>query len=387
MHDAPPASPALLPAGFDDKLPPTAEAEARSVATMLDLFAAYGYQRVDAPLAEFEDSLLAGSGQAVADQCFRVLDPDSRRMMALRADFTPQIARIAGSRLADAPRPLRLSYAGACLRVAAAQIAAERQVDQVGIELIGCDTPKADAEMVALAAESLAAIGLTRVTFDLTMPRLVPSLLDASDLAPAARLQVERALDRKDAAQVRAHAGPLADVLESLLLSAGRPARALAALADAALPPAASRQAARLAETVAAISARSPTLTLTVDPVEGRGFPYHTGICVAVFAPGRHEELGRGGRYLCGGEPATGLTLYADAVLRAAPPPPPRPRLYVPAGVAPDQAGLLRARGHATVMGLDPVPDPAAEAARLGCDAWLGPAGPVAVAAPKQDDA
>ncbi len=383
MHDPLPASPALLPAGFDDKLPPAAEAEARSVATLLEVFATHGYQRVEPPMAEFADTLLSGSGQAVAEQCFRVLDPESRRMLALRADITPQIARIATTRLAAMPRPLRLSYAGPCLRVAATPMAAERQVDQVGIELIGPDSPRADAEMVALAAEALAAIGLTRVSFDLTMPRLVPALLDDAALPGPARAQVERALDRKDVAQVRAHAGAMAPVLEALLLSAGRPARALAALAAAALPPKAAALAARLAETVAAINARSPGLTLTVDPVEERGFPYHTGACVAVFAPGRHEELGRGGRYLCGGEAATGLTLYADAVLRAASAPPRRTRIFLPLEAPPDLAQALRDAGHATVQGLEATADPGGEAARLGCDAWLGPTGPVFLSQPE----
>lgn len=383
MHDPLPASPALLPAGFDDKLPPIAEAEARSVATLLEVFATHGYQRVEAPLAEFADTLLAGSGQAVAGQCFRVLDPESRRMLALRADITPQIARIASTRLAAAPRPLRLSYAGSCLRVAASPIAAERQLDQVGIELIGHDSPQADAEMVALAAEALAAIGLTRVSFDLTVPMLVPALLDHAALPAPARSQVVHALDRKDVAQVRAHAGPLATVLESLLLSAGRPSRALAALAVAALPPDAAALATRLAETITTITARSPGLTLTVDPVEARGFPYHTGVCVAVFAPGRHEELGRGGRYLCGGEAATGVTLYADAVLRAAAALPRRTRILLPPEAPAEPARRLRAEGHATVQALDPTPDPAAEAARLGCDAWLGSDGPVFLANPR----
>ena len=99
--------PALLPAGLRDLLPPEAETEAAAVETLMDLFAAHGYQRVKPPLLEFEDSLFAGSGQAVADQTFRLMDPVSHRMMGLRADTTPQVARIATTRLASAPRPLR----------------------------------------------------------------------------------------------------------------------------------------------------------------------------------------------------------------------------------------------------------------------------------------
>ena len=156
MSDDVPNHRALLPAGLRDLLPPDAETEAASVEALMEVFAAHGYQRVKPPLLEFEDSLLAGSGAAVAEQTFRLMDPESQRMMGLRADTTPQVARIATTRLAHAPRPLRLSYAGQCLRVRGTQLAPDRQIAQAGIELIGCDNPAADAEIVLVGAEALA---------------------------------------------------------------------------------------------------------------------------------------------------------------------------------------------------------------------------------------
>src|ERR1700758_4252927 len=160
-------NPALLPAGLRDLLPPEAETEASAVEALMTVFAAHGYQRVKPPLLEFEDSLLTGSGVAVAEQTFRLMDPESQRMMGLRADTTPQVARIATTRLAHAPRPLRLSYAGHCLRVRGTQLAPDRQVGQAGIELIGCDSPAADAEVVLVGWEALASLGLERMSFDL----------------------------------------------------------------------------------------------------------------------------------------------------------------------------------------------------------------------------
>ena len=159
MTDDLPNHRALLPAGLRDLLPPDAETEAAAVEALMEVFAAHGYQRVKPPLLEFEDSLLAGSGAAVAEQTFRLMDPDSQRMMGLRADTTPQVARIATTRLASAPRPLRLSYAGQCLRVRGTQLAPDRQIAQAGIELIGRDSPAADAEIVLVGAEALAAVG------------------------------------------------------------------------------------------------------------------------------------------------------------------------------------------------------------------------------------
>ncbi|CAH2599674.1 ATP phosphoribosyltransferase regulatory subunit [Rhodovastum atsumiense] len=382
MTDDRPLNPALLPAGLRDLLPPEAETEATSVEAIMDAFAAHGYQRVKPPLLEFEESLLGAAGAAVADQTFRLMDPDSHHMMGVRADMTPQVARIATTRLSHAPRPLRLSYAGQCLRVRSAGLATERQVAQAGIELIGPDSPDADAEIAAVGAEALAAVGLTRVSFDLTLPPFVPTLLDEAGFTAEAGASLGRALDRKDAAAVTELGGSLAGTLTDLLLAAGPAERALAALEAAALPPGARALAKRLAATVAAIRARAPGLRLTIDPVEFRGFRYHTGVTLTVYAPGRHEELGRGGRYLCGDtEPATGLTLYPDAVLRAAPPRAPKPRVYVPVEADATRAAALRAEGYATVAGLEAVADPAAEARRLACTHVLIAGGLTALAA------
>jgi ATP phosphoribosyltransferase regulatory subunit len=366
MNDNSP-NPALLPAGLRDLLPPEAETEADAVEAVMDTFAAHGYQRVKPPLLEFEDSLLAGSGADVADQTFRLMDPDTRRMMGLRADMTPQVARIATTRLAHAPRPLRLSYAGQCLRVHGGQLAPERQVAQAGIELIGADSPEADAEIVLVGAEALGAVGLTRLSFDLTLPPLVPALLDEADVPAQLRAPLSHALDRKDAAAVTRLGGKLARTLTDLLLAAGAAEGALAALRAAALPPGGRAIADRLGATVAAIRQRAPALKLTVDPIEFRGFRYHTGVCMTIFAPGRHEELGRGGRYICGeNEPATGLTLYPDAVLRAAPLRQAKPRVFL-AQATPAEAAQLRDGGYATVAALADAADANAEARRLGC--------------------
>ncbi len=368
MTDDLPNNPALLPAGLRDLLPPEAETEAAAVEALMEVFAQHGYERVKPPLLEFEDSLFAGSGAAVAEQTFRLMDPESQRMMGLRADTTPQVARIATTRLARAPRPLRLAYAGQCLRVRGSQLAPDRQIAQAGVELIGSDAPAADAEIVLVGAEALAAAGLTRMSFDLTLPTLVPALLDDAGIAGPSRTALARALDRKDAAAVARHGGALAPTLIDLLLAAGRADGALAALETARLPEPARDLADRLADTVAAIRARAPLLRLTIDPVEFRGFRYETGVSLTVFAPGRHEELGRGGRYLCGeSEPATGLTLYPDAVLRAAPGRKPRPRLYVPLGADAAEAVQFRRLGYATIAALDGAGDAEAEARRLGC--------------------
>ncbi|MBV1832794.1 ATP phosphoribosyltransferase regulatory subunit [Novacetimonas pomaceti] len=368
MTDDPPLNPALLPAGFVDVLPPAAEAEADGLESLMRVFAAHGYDRVSPPLLEFEETLLTGSGAAVAEQTFRVMDPDTRRMMALRPDMTPQIARIAATRLARRPRPLRLSYAGACVMMGSPSRETDRQILQAGIELIGPDTPVADAEIVALGAEGLKVLGVPNVSFDLTMPPLTTALLAGGTFTPATRSALLRALDRKDAAAVARYGGALAPILTELLYAAGPARRALEVLSRVSLPPAARAQSDRLAATVATIEERVPGIRLTVDPVEFRGWQYHTGVCVTVYALGRQEELGRGGRYRSNDdEPACGLTLRPDTILRVAPPRESRTRVFVPWGTEPEVAQDLRTQGYATVAALGEMAIPVAEAQRLGC--------------------
>jgi len=366
MNQTPFNHPALLPAGLHDVLPPEAELEARSVEAIMDCFAAHGYQLVKPPIVEFEDSLFSGSGAAVAEQTFRFMDPDSQRMMGLRADTTPQIARLAATRLNNAPRPLRLAYAGQCLRVRGSHLAPERQIAQAGIELVGPDTAQADAEIILTSAEALAAVGLPNVSFDLTVPRLVLHLLETADLVEHAALT--RALDRKDNAGVIRFGEAIADVLLELLQACGPADHVLPKLLQIRLPEVAQAQVIRMAETCAAVRANKADLQLTLDPVEFRNYQYHTGVCMTVFAPGSQWELGRGGRYLCSDlEPATGITLYPDTIVRVAPPPKLRERLYLPFGTAPQHAAACRAQGFATIAALAPEADPLKEAVRLAC--------------------
>src|SRR5262245_9963600 len=165
----------LLPAGLADVLPGDAAFEAAMVERVIAVFAAWGYDRVKPPLIEFEDSLLSGPGAAMAAHTFRLMDPVSHRMMGLRADITPQVARIAASRLKNSPRPLRLSYAGQVLRVKGEQMRPERQIGQAGIELIGAESAAADAEAVLLAAEALKQLGVAQLVVELNAPMLAVS--------------------------------------------------------------------------------------------------------------------------------------------------------------------------------------------------------------------
>jgi ATP phosphoribosyltransferase regulatory subunit len=367
---------ALLPAGMTDALPPHAAFEAETVERLMASFAAYGYERVKPPLIEFEDSLLASGGAALAAQIFRLMDPESHRMLALRPDMTLQVARIAATRLANSPRPLRLGYAGQVVQVKGSQLRPERQFGQVGAEIVGAAAPCADAEVILMAAEAIEALGLTDLTVDLGVPTLVPSVLVGLDLDAETNARLRTALDRKDMVEVGAMAPVVgretAALLSGLVVATGPAEEALAALMKAPLPPAAAAERAALADVFACVRAGAPELTLSIDPVENRGFEYHTGVTFTLFERNVRGELGRGGRYVAGngdgrGEPATGVTLFMDSVLRAIPARKRPSRLFLPLGTATDDGRRLRRDGWITIGGLQPTSEPEVEALRLEC--------------------
>jgi len=374
---------ALLPAGLHDLLPPDAEREAVLVDRAMAVFRGYGYERVKPPLVEFEDSLLSGVGRAWSLQSFRLLDPESQRMMAVRADMTLQVARLASSRLLQAPRPLRLCYSGEVLRVGGAQLSPERQFRQIGCEMFGSLEPAADAEIIVLAHSALSKIGVRGLSIDLNLPTIVPTIFAAYGIAGAEERRLASALAHRDVAAARAapNVGPL---LAALLDVAGPADVAVAKLGGIELPPAAEASRARLVETIRLIRLANPGLVLTVDPLERQGFEYQTGLSFTIFARGARRELGRGGRYRSGGdfdsetgaakgEPAVGFSLFSDAILNVAPDEPGPRRVYLPLATPHDLAECLRDDGWITVSALTTAADDDAEAKRLGCAYRLGP--------------
>ncbi|RMF08825.1 MAG: ATP phosphoribosyltransferase regulatory subunit [Alphaproteobacteria bacterium] len=363
---------ALLPEGFHDTLAPDAEYEASVRARLLARFAAFGYDRVAPPLVEFEESLLAGAGHKLARRMFRVMDPTTQRMMGLRSDMTIQVARIAATRLAADPRPLRLCYAGQVLRVQGGQLRTEREFGQAGIELIGSESLEADVEVLLLASEALKAVGVPAVSIDLTVPTLAPAIAEAFGLDAADAEALRAALNNKDIGRLEAVDGVAGDLFRGLLTAAGPADEALVALQGLQLPDAARTIVDDLAALVERLAEVAPDQTFTIDPGEFRGFEYKTGIGFTLFADNVRGELGRGGRYEIeradgSREPATGFTLYIDSLLRALPAASPIEKLYVPWGTRPEAIASLHERGWRTVRALEPIDDDRAEAIRLGC--------------------
>ena len=238
-----------------------------------------------------------------------------------------------------------------------------------------------------MAGEALAAIGVPHLSVDITLPTLVPAIAEAYGIAGAQAVALRAALDHKDAAAVTlspVEAGELLDLCWPLRV---RPRSTLAALDRLELPARARAEWLRLGDVLDGLSAAAPDLKVTADPVENRGFEYHTGISFTFFAGGAAGlapvgELGRGGRYDAGDpaapEPSTGFTLYTDTILRTLPQAVVPRRVLLPFGAI-GHAVALRQAGWITVAALEPAGDWRAEARRLRCGHVLENGKPVAM--------
>jgi ATP phosphoribosyltransferase regulatory subunit len=352
----------LLPEGLRDRLPPEAEALAQLVRVLTGACAAHGYERVAPPLVEYETSLAAEGRHLL-----RFTDPVSQQTLALRSDITGQVARIATTRLATAPRPLRLCYAGPVLRVKGDQLSPARERTQAGAELIGSDSAAAAAEVLGVALAALGAAGLAGLSVDVTMPSLVADLVAAGwPMGSASLADVQRMLDGKDVGALRS-AGAAA--FAPLIAAAGPVAPAIAALRQLDLPDAVHGR----LDAIAALATGLTRATVTLDPTERHGFEYQTWLGFSLFGAGLASEVGRGGSYrLPGGEAAVGFSLYVDGLVDLGLGQVPARRLLVPAGTPADVAAGLRGDGWVTVAEL---PGLAAGAAAMRCShRWNGSA-------------
>lgn len=370
MSDIPPG---LLPEGLRDRLPPQAEAQARMLRAVIDCVAAHGYDRVSPPLAEFEDTLARQLKSTSRQDLLRLVDPVSGRTLALRPDITAQVGRIAATRLADAPRPLRLCYGGTVIKLRASQLRPEREMTQIGAELIGNDGVHAAREIAALSVEALTAAGARGITIDLTMPDLIDIIADDALPVPAARRdELNALLDAKDAGGL-AQAGFEAWI--PLVAATGPLEPALDQLARLASGPVIAERLDALRRIAAGLNAR-----VTFDPTERHGFAYQSWFGFSILVDGLAGEIGRGGSYAIlhadgREEPAIGFSLYPDALLDRLARDGAQATIFLPLDHDAAAAARLRADGWRTIAAVCP----ACDATALGCTHRLDGDTPVAL--------
>lgn len=309
-----------VPPGSQDLLAHDVRLRRRVQRAWFQLAEAHGYEEVVPPTFEYEEVFTRGGGE-LASRLIRFVDSDGR-LVALRADFTSSIARMAATRLTAAPLPLRLSYAGKVYRQEAEGGGRRREVFQMGAELIGDGRVEADAEVLRLVIEVLRALGISDFQINLGDIRFIRPLL--AGLPPAAAERLRHAIDRKDRgalAEAAHEIGAAAAVARALvelpeLIGRGEVLLRARALACGAEADAAIERLRRLD----ALLGEAERAHVVYDLGEIRGLGYYTGPQFEVYVAGVGRALGFGGRYdellaLYGApRPAIGFMLETDAL-------------------------------------------------------------------------
>lgn len=371
----------LLPEGVEEILPAEAHALERMGRRLLDLFYGWGYEQVMPPLVEFLESLQTGLGQDLDLQTFKLTDQLSGRLMGLRADMTPQVARIEAHYLRRRG-PVRLCYLGPVLHTRPGAFGASREPLQLGAELFGHGGPEADAEVMTLMALALREAGIGDLHLSLGHVGVYRALAAAVGLAPDVEEALFDAVRRRSRPDLQALvaaqgvAAPYDRLLASLLELDGGPEvleRARAELADGGAGVRAALD--NLAAVVARLRRATPDLELYLDLADLRGYRYHTGVVFSAYAPASGQAIAHGGRYDDIGRdfgyarPATGFSLDLRLVLRLAGTPAPLPgAILAPAeldGAGEAEVARLRKAGERVIRAL------ADGEAVMGCDRRL----------------
>ena len=371
----------LLPEGIDELLPEQARVLETLRRRLLDLYAGWGYELVITPFIEYLESLLTGTGKDLELQTFKLTDQISGRQLGLRADITPQAARIDAHHLRR-DEPTRLCYIGSVLRTMSDGFGASRSPLQIGAELYGHAGPDSDVEILCLMMATLRAAGVQDIYLDLGHVGIFRGLARQAGLDEATESKLFEALQRKAQPEIAALvkgagvSGDMADMLCALAELNGDEdvldqARARLAKANGEVHAA--------IDYVEAVAARLrnclPEVPLHFDLAELRAYHYQTGVVFAAFVPGMGQEIARGGRYDHIGEvfgrarPATGFSADLKNLLAAGHVALPEcaPKVFAPAvadGELADKINELRAAGRIVIREL---PGQVGDAAAMGC--------------------
>ena len=325
----------LLPPGVDEVLPPHARQLEMMRRRVLDIFHRWGYELVLPPLLEYLESLLNGPGAPLDLQTFKVIDQESGRLMGVRADMTPQVARIDAFQHEPSHGPSRLCYLGTVLHAQPDPFFGSRSPLQLGAELYGHSGVASDVEVMALMVATLEAVGVANIHLDLGHFGVYRALVAELGFDASVADAVFAALQRKAPDEI-AHAlsgwpGEARAVEWMTRLAGLNGDRSVLDDVSRAFPDAPcelERSVDEIARLSDAFSARCPHIPLHFDLGELRGYSYHGGPVFAAFVPGVGTEVARGGRYDQTDEPfgrprpATGFSADLRLLMTLADPPP-----------------------------------------------------------------
>ena len=350
----------LLPEAIEDLLP----GEARQVEALrrdvLDEFGRCGYEFVAPPLLEYVESLLTGSGHDMDLRTFKLVDQLSGRTVGVRADITPQVARI-DAHLLNRQGVARLCYCGSVLHALPAGLMASREPLQIGAELYGHAGIEADIEVVRLLAQVLGLCGIQTARIDLGHVGIFAALAEGAGLTGAAREEIFALLQTKDASGLREAVAEMAEPWRAGFLALPECYGGVEALDECARRLPATPAIVAAIDGLRRLAGELAGLPLSFDLADLRGYHYHSGVVFAAYCDGSPGAVALGGRYdsvgksFGRGRPATGFSLDLRVIARLAPPAAAKGAILAPwpeDAALHDEVGRLRAAGEIVMFAL-----------------------------------
>lgn len=372
----------LLPEGIDEILPPQAEQLETMRRNLLDMYKSWGYELIMPPFVEFLDSLLTGTGNDLDLQTFKLTDQITGRTMGVRADMTPQAARIDAHSL-KCEGPVRLCYMGTVLRTRPETQGGTRSPLQIGAELYGHSGVESDIEVLQLMLETLKVAGVNNVHVDLGHVGIFRGLARQAEFNEEQEAAMFDALQRKALPEINALladfgvASKIQDMFKALVELNGD--ASILQTARKSLKKG-SREVGNALDELIKIQERAqqavPNTRLYFDLAELRGYNYHTGVVFAAYVPGLGQSVAQGGRYdeigsvFGRARPATGFSVNLKSLITTNNEQS-KNAIFAPAG---DDAGLidavnsLRAQGRIVIKEL---PGQNTDAQAMGCNRIL----------------
>jgi len=352
----------LLPEYIEDVLPAEAARIECLRRTLLDLFRVHGYQYVIPPMLEYMESLITGVGHDLDLATFKVVDQLTGRLMGVRADMTPQVARI-DAHLLNHQGITRLCYAGSVLRTKPDGLALTREPVQLGAELYGHAGVASDIEIQRLLIKALQAVGISQLHIDFSHVNIFGSLIEASAIPAQLEQDLYVALQSKDQSSLTVLSQHLDKTTREALLRLTELNGDKTILLKAAklLPAIPAIQEALASLTQVSNALNDLDVTVSFDLSELRGYHYHSGIVFATYAQGYKGPLALGGRYDEVGQafgrarPATGFSLDLRGLVTAMSPAKSAMAIFAPANddqTLSAKIDSLRAEGHIVIQEL-----------------------------------
>ena len=315
----------LIPKGVSISLPEAQEGLELVRSRVEDVFSRWGFREVGTPIFEYYDDVYKGIDESLEGALVKLIERETGRIIVLRPDFTPQVARIAATILRKMPRPLRLFYKGSVFRWLGKTTSYSKQIKQIGLEIIGLDKPEACAELIAISEEVLEGLGIQRYTIVLSNVSFIRELLSAFD--PGMRKRIAFALARKDKKELEAYISGADSSLKRLIM----------VLPDLVVGPDGLGEIKRvfagsglegyldeLEAVVRVLREYGLLKNILIDLSEIRGMTYHKGFFFEVFVEGVGKRVAVGGRYddlmraYGSEEPGMGFAFNLEALYRAA---------------------------------------------------------------------